>query len=62
VYSGVVTGWRCATTDRNGFYTILGMFDGTDAVATSKEGYAKTEHENVSTKGDTRFDIQIVHQ
>lgn len=62
VYRGVVSGWRGATTDRNGFYTILGMFDGTDTVATSKEGYANTEDNNVSITGDTRFDIQIVRQ
>ena len=62
VYRGVVSGWRGATTDRNGVYTILGMFDGTETVATSKEGYAKTEDKNVSIKGDTRFDIQIVRQ
>ena len=62
VYRGVVTGYRSATTDRNGFYSILGMFDGTDVVGTSKEGYAKTEHMGVSIKGDTRFDIQIVRE
>jgi hypothetical protein len=49
-------------TDRNGFYSILGMFDGTDVMGTSKEGYVTSEHMGVSLKGDTRFDIQIVRQ
>lgn len=62
VYRGVVNGYRRATTDRNGFYSILGMFNGRDVVGTSKEGYAKTEHMGVSINGDTRFDIQIVRQ
>ncbi|MEO5742443.1 MAG: carboxypeptidase-like regulatory domain-containing protein [Vicinamibacterales bacterium] len=55
--SGQVT-----TADRHGFYTMLGMVDGTETVATSKEGYTRTEHKNVSIKGDTRFDIQLVRQ
>jgi hypothetical protein len=62
VYRGVSNGYRSARTDRNGFYTILGMFDGTDVVTTSKEGYDDTENTHVSIKGDTRFDIQIVRQ
>ena len=62
VYRGVSTGYRSATTDRNGFYSILGMYDGTDVVATAKEGYAKTEHMGVAIKGDTRFDIQLVRK
>ena len=53
---------RRATTDRDGFYTLLGMFDATVRVVTIKEGYAQTEHKNVLTKGDTRFDIQLVRQ
>ena len=60
VYRGVVSGWREATTDRNGFYSLLGMVDGSETVATFKQGYARTEHRNVSIKGDTRFDIQLV--
>jgi hypothetical protein len=61
VYRGVVSGWRGATTDRNGFYSMLGMFNGTDTVAAIKEGYVKTER-GVLIKGDTRFDIQVVRR
>jgi len=62
VYRGVSSGYRSATTDRNGFYTMWGMFDGTDVVSTSKEGYADTQDLHVSIKGDTRFDIKLVRQ
>ena len=54
--------WRRATTDRDGFYTVLGMFDATVKVVTTREGYAQTEHKNVMIKGDTRFDIQLLRQ
>jgi hypothetical protein len=59
VYRGVITGWRVAKTDRNGFYEIRGLFDGVEEVSTNMEGY-ETAKSNVSIKGDTRFDIQIV--
>ena len=60
VYCFVGNDTRAATTDRNGFYTLLGMFDGTVTVVTIKEGYAETEHKNV--RSDTRFDIQLVRK
>lgn len=59
VYRGVIAGWRVAKTDKNGFYEIRGLFDGVEEVSTSIEGY-ETVKSNVSIKGDTRFDIQIV--
>ena len=62
VYRGVVSGWRGATTDRNGFYSMLGMFNGTDTVAAIKEGYVQTDERSVLIKGDTRFDIQMVRR
>jgi hypothetical protein len=60
VYCFVGNDTRAATTDRNGFYTLLGMLDATVTVVTIKEGYAETEHKNV--KSDTRFDIRLVRQ
>ena len=60
VYCYVGNDTRAATTDRNGFYTLLGMSAATVTVVTIKEGYAETEHKNV--KSDTRFDIQLVRQ
>ena len=62
VYCACGNDSRAATTDRDGFYTLLGMFDATVTVVTIKEGYAESRHENVLVKGDTRFDIQLVRQ
>jgi hypothetical protein len=62
VHCGVGNDSRAAKTDRDGFYTLLGMFDGTGTVVTIKEGYAQTQHKNVLIKGNTRFDIQLVRQ
>ena len=59
VYRGVITGWRVAKTDKNGFYEMRGLFDGVEEVSTNMEGY-ETVKSNVSIKGDTRFDIQIL--
>jgi hypothetical protein len=61
VYRGVTTGWRVAKTDTNGFYEIRGLFDGVEEVSTDMEGY-ETVKSNVSIKGDTRFDIQIMRR
>jgi hypothetical protein len=61
VYRGVQTGWRAATTDQNGFYRILGLYDGIDTVATRKEGYQESKKE-ASIDGDTRFDIELVRR
>jgi hypothetical protein len=58
---GMTTGSQGASTDKNGFYSILGMYNGTGAVAVGKTGY-KTEQRDVSINGDTRFDIQLVRQ
>ena len=62
VFCGVGNDTRAARTDRDGFYTLLGMFDGTGRVVTIKEGYGQTEHKNVLIKGDTSLDIQLVRQ
>jgi hypothetical protein len=61
VYRGVTTGWRVTKTDKNGFYEIRGLFDGVEEVSTDMDGY-ETARSNVSIKGDTRFDIQIVRR
>lgn len=62
VYRGVVSGWREATTDRNGFYSILGMFNGTETVVASKDGYVRNDQKGVTIDGDTRFDIRLVRR
>lgn len=61
VYRGMTGGWQGSTTDKKGFYTILGMYDGIGEVSVSKEGYG-TERRPVSINGDTRFDIQLVRR
>jgi hypothetical protein len=61
VHRGVTTGWRSATTDKDGFYRILGLIDGTDWVEVSKDGYV-TQRTKVMTSGDGRFDIQLVRR
>jgi hypothetical protein len=52
-------GWRFATTDENGLYRIQGLYDGTDRVVTSKDGYLKQETA-VTIHGDTRYDVELV--
>ncbi len=61
VYRGVQTGWRDATTDKNGFYRIPGLYDGIDTIETRKEGYQDSTTE-VSINSDTRFDIQLIRR
>jgi hypothetical protein len=62
VYRSVASGWRGAQTDQNGFYQIAGMYDGSDTVAASKDGYEKQSNEDVPIKGDTRYDIRLVRR
>jgi len=62
VYRGVSTGWRRATTDRNGFYSMRGMYDSTHAITAHKPGYQTAERNSVPLKGDTRVDFQLVPQ
>jgi Carboxypeptidase regulatory-like domain len=59
VARGVSTGWRSTRTDRNGFYEIHGLIDGSNSVYIAKDGYEKQTTEVVMT-GDTRFDIELV--
>jgi hypothetical protein len=54
-------GWQDATTDGKGFYQIRGLYDRTDTVSVSKEGY-QTQQQTVSVTGDTRFDIRLVRR
>ena len=61
VYRGVITGYRVAKTDTQGFYRIPGLFEGVDVVTTDKEGYESSKS-SLSIARDTRFDIQIVRR
>jgi hypothetical protein len=59
VYRGVITGWRVATTHKEGFYRIPGLFVGIDSVEAAKDGYVSSKS-SVSITRDTRFDISLV--
>jgi hypothetical protein len=52
------TGWRLARTDRNGFYEMRGLIDGTASVEIVKDGYEK-QKAIVVIAGNTRFDIEF---
>ena len=58
VARGISTGWRSTKTDRNGFYEIHGLIDGSSSVYIAKDGYEKQTTEVVMA-GDTRFDIEL---
>lgn len=62
VYRLVASGWRGASTDRNGFYQMAGMYDSTNMVTAIKEGYQEQSRRDVVIKGDTQFDIQLVRR
>ena len=58
VWRGISTGWRHARTDRNGFYEIRGLIDGTDRVEMRKDGFEKRSAD-VALTGNTRFDAEL---
>ena len=55
-------GWDEATTDRNGFYQIHGLTDGSRLTGFSKDGYQKVEQGDLPIHGDTRFDVQLIRR
>jgi hypothetical protein len=57
------SGWDHNTTDKNGFYQLHGLSDGSRRATFSKEGYQKIDQADVPVHGDTRFDVQLLrHQ
>jgi len=54
-------GWDETTTDKNGFYQLHGLSDGSRKAVFSKEGYQKIE-QDLRVQGDTRFDIQLLRR
>ena len=52
------SGWQEATTDKNGFYELKGLYDGEREVLVFKNGY-DTAKSHVLINGDTRFDFHI---
>jgi hypothetical protein len=55
------SGWQVGTTDKNGFYEIRGLYDGSRAIGVFKDGYKSVET-FVAINGDTRFDAQLVRR
>jgi hypothetical protein len=55
-------GWDHTTTDKNGFYQLQGLSDGSRQTSFSKEGYQKIEQAGVPIHGDTRLDVQLLRQ
>jgi hypothetical protein len=53
------SGWQVATSDKNGFYELKGLYDGGREVSVIKDGY-DTARSAVIIDGDTRFDREIV--
>ena len=58
VSRGISSGWRSTRTDRNGFYEIRGLIDGSNSVYIAKDGYEKRTTD-VVIAGNTRFDIEL---
>ena len=55
-------GWDEATTDKNGFYEIHGLVDGSRLIGFSKDGYVKVEKADFPIHADTRFDVQLIRR
>ena len=56
------SGWDHNTTDKNGFYQLHGLSDGSREATFSKEGYQTIDQGDVPVHGDTRFDVQLVRR
>jgi hypothetical protein len=55
-------GWDETTTDRNGFYQLHGLIDGSRVLGFEKAGYEKIEQASFPVHGDVRFDVQLVRR
>jgi len=56
------SGWDEVSTDRNGFYQIHGLTDGSRLTGFSKDGYQKVEQADFPIHGDMRFDVQLIRR
>jgi hypothetical protein len=55
-------GWDENRTDKNGFYQIHGLSEGSRETGFSKEGYQTIDLGDVPIHGDTRFDVQLMRR
>jgi hypothetical protein len=56
------SGWDHNVTDRNGFYELHGLSDGSRRATFSKDGYQTLDLGDVPVHGDTRFDVQLLRR
>ena len=56
------SGWDHSATDKNGFYQLHGLSDGSRKATFSKDGYQKLDLGDVPVHGDTRFDVQLLRR
>ena len=56
------SGWDHTTTDKNGFYQLHGLSDGSRQATFSKEGYQTIDQGDVPVHGETRFDVQLLRR
>jgi hypothetical protein len=56
------SGWDQTTTDKNGFYQIQGLTDGSRLTGFSKDGYQKVEQADLPIHGDVRLDVQLIRR
>ena len=56
-----VAGYASATSDSHGEYRVLGLYPGSQVVATSKEGY-EPDSRSVTVSGETEQDIRIARR
>ena len=54
------SGWDHTTADKNGFYQLHGLSDGSRQTVFAKEGYQQIDQGNVPVHGDTRLDVQLL--
>lgn len=57
-----LSGWDHNVTDRNGFYQLHGLSDGSRQATFIKDGYQKLDLGDVPVHGDTRFDVQLLRR
>jgi hypothetical protein len=55
-------GWDHAMSDKNGFYQLHGLSDGSRAATFTREGYQELDLRDLPVHGDTRFDVQLLRR
>jgi hypothetical protein len=56
------SGWDHNATDKNGFYQVHGLSNGSRQATFTRDGYQKLELGDVPVHGDTHFDVQLLRR